>query len=703
MRRYCEISCHLLVGTAFFALAMTGRLDMASIAVFVPAFTVCFYRVIRKLPPLLSARSAFYLCCAYVGVFLFDFTTYSRSLVGSAVHMVLFLQLIKLHQRKSDRDYFYVIVLAFLKILAASSLTVDMSFAATLVLFLIALVSMLISFEMYRCERDTKMTTRETVVALGGTSVWTTLCIIAIGSALFFIIPRGGTAYFSNAAVPPLLVSGFSDSVGLGQIGQLKLSSAVVMHAKRITGTPFAVLKWRGVALDTFDGFNWSKIDRTRTNVRIENSAYKLPGGTAPGERVAYDILLEPLATTALFGPHSIRQISGRGVPAIEVDKDNAVFTRFQQPQRLHYQVQSEIVRITPAKDRPVAVQAATEHVGDNYLQLPPDLDPRIRALAATITRDAQTPFDKAVRVEAHLRKNYKYSLTLDWEPGSQPLSTFLFQAKSGHCEYFASSMAILLRASGVPTRIVNGFLMGDYNPVGDAYIVRQSDAHSWVEVYLEGTDWTEFDPTPVGTNQTDPGLMDQLHHYADAMGLFWSTYILTYDTGNQIQLFQSAYESVDKLQRDLHTRKDRWALGLQQFAAQVSASIRQTIASGAIWGYSALLIAGILVYGMRQEIARRWWLLRIRKTGRVDDRVIDALFYRAVALVGKHGPRRRDSETWREWIGIVPHDQCRSILQRALEVYEKAKYGPEASSPADVAVLQEALRDLQALLQYRA
>jgi hypothetical protein len=263
--------------------------------------------------------------------------------------------------------------------------------------------------------------------------------------------------------------------------------------------------------------------------------------------------------------------------------------------------------------------------------------------------------------------------------------------------------MAVLLRAAGVPTRLVNGFLMGDYNPVGQAYIVRQSDAHSWVEVYLDETEWTEFDPTPVGTNQPDPGLFGQLHNYADAMGLFWSTYILTYDTGNQIQLFQSAYESVDKLQRGLHTRKDRWALGLQHFAGQISAKIRQIIASGAIWGYVALLLAAILVYAGRQEIARRWWLLRLRKTGRVDGRVIDALFYRAVSLVGKNGPRRRDSETWREWIGIVPHDQCRSILQRALEVYEKAKYGPEASSPADVAALQEALRDLQALLQYRA
>ena len=70
---------------------------------------------------------------------------------------------------------------------------------------------------------------------------------------------------------------------------------------------------------------------------------------------------------------------------------------------------------------------------------------------------------------------------------------------------------------------------------------------------------------------------------------------------------------------------------------------------------------------------------------------------------MGKYGPRRRESETWREWVAIVPNEQCRSVLQRALEVFEKSKYSPETSSPADVIVLQEALRELRALLQYRA
>ena len=703
MKRYCELSVHGLVGTAFFALAMTGRLDLLSVAIFTPALAVSLYRALKALPPILTPRASFYLSIAYVGILLLDFSMYSRSLIGAAIHMVLFLELVKLHQEKSDRDFLYLILLAFLKILAASSLTVDISFMGTLLMFFMALISTLTSFDIYRTEKKAQTGTRESASALSSLSIWATLWIVGVGAGLFFLIPRVGTGYFMRAAVSPLLLSGFTDSVELGQIGQLKQSSAIVMHAQRLSGTPFSVLKWRGVALDTFDGLTWTKTNKKRESVRAEHSNYIFRPGKTRGELVTYEILLEPIATTALFGPHRVRQISGRLIPGIEVDSDGAIFTRIQQAQRMQYRVQSEIVKLAPMADKTAVSDPLSEKQLGNYLQLPKSLDPRIKSLAEEITRGAQTPLEKAVRVEAHLKRNYDYTLSLTWNPGTDALGTFLFSAKSGHCEYFASAMAVLLRAAGVPTRIVNGFLMGEYNPVGDTYIVRQSDAHSWVEVYLPGSEWTEFDPTPGGGNQPDGGLLAQLNNYADALGYFWNTYVLTFDSNSQVQLFQQAQQSVEKLHDNLQTQKNRWATGVQDLAGYISTMIRQAIASGAIWLYAAILLAGILAYTQRQALAHHWWLFRLRKSGRVDGRVIHSLFYRVVGLMGKYGPRRRESETWREWVGIVPNEQCRSVLQRALEVFEKSKYSPEAASAADVIVLQEALRELRALLQYRA
>jgi transglutaminase-like putative cysteine protease len=558
------------------------------------------------------------------------------------------------------------------------------------------------SYDIYRSERKARTNSREVAAALGSMSIWTTLGIIAIGGALFFLIPRVGTGYFTRASVPPLLLTGFSESVELGQIGSLKQSSAVVMHAQRIEGTAFQVLKWRGVVLDTFNGVTWSRKRRSRKHVFAENSNFIFRRGPAKGELVTYDILLEPIATTALFGPFQVRQVSGRQIPGIEVDPDGAIFTRIQQGQRMQYRVQSELVNLPTARNKAGGTSAPelSAEAQATYLDLPGALSPKIRELAATITRNARSPLEKAVLIEGYLRRNYKYSLNLTWNPGTDPLAEFLFTAKSGHCEYFASAMAVLLRAAGVPTRLVNGFLMGEYNPVGDTYIIRQSDAHSWVEVYLPGTGWIERDPTPPGDDQLDTGLLAQLHNYADAVGFFWNTYVLTYDSDSQGQLFQQAQDSVEKLHANLQTRKDSWLIWIQNFVGRTSLEVRRAVQSGAIWIYVTILLAVTLVYTKRQEFLNRWWLFRLRRTGRVDARIIDALFYRAVAIVGKNGPRRQQSETWREWIGIVPQDRCRAVLERALEVFERSRYGPDPSSPADVATLQEAVRELRALLQ---
>src|SRR5437870_9314601 len=96
-------------------------------------------------------------------------------------------------------------------------------------------------------------------------SLWAAVWIVLIGVVLFLVIPRVGTGYFTRATAQSLLLSGFTDSVQLGEIGQVKLSTAVVMHARQIAGPPFGVLKWRGIALDGFDGHNWFKTDRKRS------------------------------------------------------------------------------------------------------------------------------------------------------------------------------------------------------------------------------------------------------------------------------------------------------------------------------------------------------------------------------------------------------------------------------------------------------
>jgi transglutaminase-like putative cysteine protease len=698
MQRYFQISVHALIVSAFIALALTGRLDGPSILLFTIGLAISVYRTVKRMPPLLSSRGAFYLSCVYIFFFLFDTFMLSGSFIPAAIHLVLFLELAKLYQEKTDKDYLYLIILSFLQVLAASSLTIDMSFVATLFLFLVALISTLMSFDMFRSERRAQGQGQQAGVPLTGMSLWATVWIILIAIALFFTIPRVGTGYFSRADTNALLLSGFTDTVQLGEIGQVKLSSAVVMHARQISGIPFEVLKWRGIALDAFDGRNWYKTDRRRTPLRrTPNGEYRVAPVGSSGEFTRYEILLEPIATTTLFGPHQVRSFSGR-LQGVEVDTEDSAYLRFQTLRRVQYEVLSEVPdrkkwgSETSSEETPIPPEILSK-----YLKLPGDTDPRIAELAQRITARGRSTIEKATLVEGYLKQNYQYTLNLTWTPGPQPVSTFLFSAKVGHCEYFASAMAILLRSAGVPTRIVNGFLMGEYNPVGGDYIVRQSDAHSWVEVYVPGRGWLEFDPTPPDPNQREVDLAAQLTHYIDAMQVFWNTYILIYDSGTQLQLFRNAQDRVQSIQYSVRRNSNQWMARTVAFSDWLSARVRRWVENPRLWVACITLALAFTAWTNRKQLKTRISIWRLHHgRGVVDQDVVEQLFYHAARLAERRAAKRKPAETWREWIFGLPDAERRSILSKALDIFEKSKYGRLPVSPAEFALLEESIRELK-------
>jgi transglutaminase-like putative cysteine protease len=697
MKRYFQISCHALMISAFFALAFTRRLDLPSIVFFTVGMGISVYRTIKGLPAPLSSRGAFLLSCGYIFFFLIDSAVLSRSFISASIHLVLFLQVAKLYQEKKDKDYLYLIILSFLQILAASSLTIDISFVATLFLFLVALVSTLMSFDMYRSERATTLQPEDIDAPLTGMSVWATIWIVLTGVVLFLVIPRVGTGYFTRAAAQSLLVSGFTDRVQLGEIGEVKRSSAVVMHARQISGIPFAVVKWRGVTLDRFDGHNWIKTDRRHVNLDASpDNEYWIRPVVETRDTARYEILLEPLATSALFGPYQVRSISGN-LQGVEIDNDDSFYVRFPSARRTQYGVLSEVPNRSRMRDPGPDEEPIPKDISRRYLQLPKDIDPRIFQLAADITTRGKSTIDKASLVESYLKRNYKYTLNLTWAPGPQPVTTFLFQSKSGHCEYFASAMAILLRAAGIPARLVNGFLMGEYNPVGQDYIVRESDAHAWTEVYVPGRGWMEFDPTPPDPNQKKLNLARQFSQYLDAMELFWNSYVIVYDSGAQLQLFRSAQDRVQSIQAALRQKGDQWIVQGQQFSGKSAARITHLVQNSVFWVLALFCVFTGAAYKQRRLLRTQLQIWRVRRgLGTVNEDVVEQMFYRAARIAGGQTRKRRPAETWREWIFGLPDPDGRSILTRALEIFEKAKYGRASVSAADFAILDESLRKLR-------
>jgi hypothetical protein len=363
--------------------------------------------------------------------------------------------------------------------------------------------------------------------------------------------------------------------------------------------------------------------------------------------------------------------------------------------------VQYEVLSEIPAKSRmftgvPTEDQIP-EHVRLRYLQLPPDIDPRIAELAGRITKKEKSAFENAALVESYLKRNYVYTPNLSWTPGPQPLSTFLFEAKAGHCEYFASSMAILLRAAGIPTRLINGFLMGEYNPVSGDYIIRQSDAHSWVEVYVPSRGWMEFDPTPPDPNAGEINLAMQIGHYIDAAEQLWNSYIIVYDFSAQQQLFRSAQESVQTAQAAMREKSGRWLSSGQTLSDRFSAWATKRIETVSFWTVLIAVFLAAAAYKHRRMLKTYVQIWRVRwGRGSANADVVEQLFYRAARLAGRTASTRRPAETWREWIFGLPDTQRRSILEKALIVFEKSKYGRLPVSASDFACLEDAIRRLK-------
>lgn len=713
MERYFQISFHALILTAFLGLAGTGRVTAPTVLIFLAAFTATAHRTLTGRPPLLTAHLAFYLSAAYVVFFFLDGMVLSRSFVSAIIHMVLFLELAKMAQRKNDKDYLYLILLAFLQILAASSLTIDISFVVTLALFLVALVSTLMSFDVARSERRRRVrqdTGQPRVgAALAGMSVWASIWIVIVGVGLFFAIPRIGTGYFSRAESQALLISGFSESVRLGEIGEVKLSSALVMRTRVLDGTSMGLPKWRGIALDTFDGEVWSKTPSRRSPIRrVGSDAYVLPedpGGPSrigTSDLVRFEIFLEPIASTSLFGPHAIREIRGDFGGALERDSMDSIFQRAIRSRRVRYEVLSELPNRLARIDETLPGEGSGGPVledAERYLQVPEDLDERIADLARSVTAAGTTTMEKASLIELHLKRDFDYSLVLDWDPGDSPLGTFLFDARSGHCEYFASSMAIMLRTIGIPTRMVNGFLTGEYNPVGKSYAVRQSDAHSWVEVWLPGWGWVDFDPTPPDPNEGESSLATLMTNYMDALDLFWNSYVLTYDSDLQFQLFRSAQDMAENLRSGLREESRNWMAGAEDFADQMTDRLQHGVATHLFWVAFSVVGGGAAAFRYRRPLTVVWKTAGVRLgRRRADVDVVGALFGRARSLAGRPVAPRAAHETWREWVGKIPDTDRQAMIRTALGIYEKARYGAGAVSDEDFARMESVVAALRAL-----
>jgi hypothetical protein len=256
----------------------------------------------------------------------------------------------------------------------------------------------------------------------------------------------------------------------------------------------------RGVALDTFSNNTWSKSKRFSSEpyVRGDRDVIQFDFATGRDTLIAQTIYLEPLDSPVLFGMPRVVAVQGN-FPVLNRDGYGAI-TFQRSDDRVSYKVFSDVSQ--PSRDILRTDNGAYRTDDSNYLQLPPDLDGRLSAMAASVIANKSNRYDKAVAIERFLQSSFGYTLEQK-AGGDQPLSDFLFNVKEGHCEYFATAMAVMLRTQGIAARVVNGFSGGEYNDTADVTIVRQRNAHAWVEVYFpRESAWVTFDPTPFAASR---------------------------------------------------------------------------------------------------------------------------------------------------------------------------------------------------------
>jgi hypothetical protein len=272
----------------------------------------------------------------------------------------------------------------------------------------------------------------------------------------------------------------------------------------------------------------------------------------------------------------------------------------------------------------------------------------------------------------------------------------FLFEERRGHCEYFATAMALMLRQLGIPARLVNGFRAGEYNRLGDAWIVRQYDAHSWVEAWFYPYGWLEFDPTPPAPPRPRPTFLRSIAQFVDAVSLWWSEEVINYDFAKQFRLAYSLRSSLASAQQQVLGSVRSWAgrlvAQLQGLASPGSGP--PVLAAAAILAAAALagwhLVRRLRSRGLGLEGSVR------RLMRRHDVSFLVPSFYReALALLEHGGLTRQRHETGLEFALRLGTHPAAPALGRLTRLHYRASYGGDTrpSDAEDARALLAALR----------
>ncbi len=510
MQRLYNFLTFILAVTGSFSIVISGEINYLLSCTGIGIF-LGYYRLFKGMPQApkwtISGLSVLTLL-----VFLID-SMISNDYFIAIAHLSITFQAIKSFDLKDPWDHLQVYFMSLLQLIIASELIYSILFGAIFFLFMIASVAAIIFSHFISEGAEIKASIRKPIASV-------TILIVFFTVLLFIAVPRTSEGLWGKGHSKGIRTVGFSERVDFGSFGNVKLDPTIVMRIE-INQRVKEPYYWRGMTLDYFDGISW------RDTMREKERIYKV-GDIFVVKRfyrenaIIQKIFKEPMDTEVIFGLSDISGVEATERIILRNDAGSLFFPSRRRKQ-LYYSAYS-INRF------PKFTEYTT-----HYLQLPYGME-RIYQLAEKISGQEDSNIDKALSIERYLRDNYTYSLSTSPPPeGMNPIEDFLFHSRKGFCEHYSTSMVLMLRSIGIPSRIVTGFVGGELNEYGGYIIVRQSNAHSWVEAVIDGR-WRLFDPTPaVFVEKPSAFLL-----YLDMLRMKWNRYVIAFSSSDQVEILKT-------------------------------------------------------------------------------------------------------------------------------------------------------------------
>jgi protein-glutamine gamma-glutamyltransferase len=708
--RLFAVSLLLMLGTGFVTLASTGKLDAISVTLVFVALAVRLWGYATGRNLQLSPQTVTRLAVLYIPFFILDFLVFSagatslESMLAATVHLVLFATVTKVFSAVTRRDYAYLAALSLLMILATAVLTINTTFLIFLIIYLFFAISTLISYEIKRSVETSRRTASNLLPAPAGdrtlienalakTAAGLGLGIVAAAAVFFFVIPRYRSGYLTGLGTDTENVTGFSGTVKLGDLSRIMRSSTVIFRVlPQDNPRNYIGVKWRGLALDSFDGRHWYNDNTRQTAIQpVSYNRFIIPrepgAKNRPERTLHYKLLLSPISSDVVFTAAFARQITGR-MHLLMLDETDSLHNTRYAFSPVQYEVVSQVGLPSPSALR-AAHDTYSREVRLLYLRLPPRLDPRIRELAEKVTAPAGNNYDRAVEIGNYLRDHFGYTLEAQRIDPSDPLGSFLFTTRKGYCEYFASAMAIMLRTIDVPARLVNGFRTGSYNRFGKDFVVRARDAHSWVEVYFPNYGWIPFDPTPPDPH---PVVASGLDNYMDALTLFWNEWVINYDFSHQVRLATQVEVQSHNVQENVSHRFDHLRTELAGLALTFESVLvaHKFLMLVVMLGMMAAFLLGGKDWSL-QELKFFWACKVVRSDRPLTLQEATFSYNHFLNILREKGFGKLPSETPEEFVQKIEPPLLAGKAKEFTRLYNATRYGGEHPSlPLWRGMLQE-------------